>query len=172
MIDLKGFATLNKEGHKVLATSTLMQWLKNDLISLIRQLENNWAASLERVENQYNLLRWYQEKEPKLSEDGTLTVTVPDGSKVTRVMVCGENHQGDVFYPEDDKYAWHDLRKNPEDLPKLLHPVLTQDEKNTHYVNWTIVISNKPEFIRGQKDIPIIAWQKPGSRKPVRHMLY
>lgn len=40
-------------------------------------------------------------KNCKLTADGTLVVNVPDGGMVKRVLVCGENHVGDVFYPEE-----------------------------------------------------------------------
>lgn len=37
-----------------------------------------------------------------ISEDGTLTVTVDDGTRVSRVLVCGKNHFGGLYYPEQD----------------------------------------------------------------------
>lgn len=36
----------------------------------------------------------------ELSEDGTLTVHVSDGSKVTRVFVMGDNIFGGLYYPD------------------------------------------------------------------------
>ena len=42
------------------------------------------------------------EREPSISEDGTLTVNVEDGNKVSRVLVCGDNHFGGLYYPEQD----------------------------------------------------------------------
>lgn len=39
-------------------------------------------------------------QEPSISDDGTLTVNVEDGSKVSRVLVCGDNHFGGLYYPE------------------------------------------------------------------------
>jgi len=38
--------------------------------------------------------------QPNISEDGTLTVHVKDGSKVSRVLVCGDNHWGGLYYLE------------------------------------------------------------------------
>ena len=35
-----------------------------------------------------------------ISEDGTLKVNVEDGSKVNRVLVCGDNHFGGLYYPD------------------------------------------------------------------------
>lgn len=40
------------------------------------------------------------EREEELSEDGTLTVHVSDGSKVNRVLVMGENIFGGLYYPD------------------------------------------------------------------------
>ena len=40
------------------------------------------------------------EKEPNIAKDGTLTVSVEDGNKVSRVLVCGDNHFGGLYYPE------------------------------------------------------------------------
>ncbi len=37
-----------------------------------------------------------------ISEDGTLTVNVEDGTKVRRVLVCGDNHFGGLYYPEQE----------------------------------------------------------------------
>lgn len=43
----------------------------------------------------------------ELSEDGTLTVHVSDGSKVKRVFVMGENIFGGLYYPDsDNKGEW------------------------------------------------------------------
>lgn len=39
----------------------------------------------------------------ELSEDGTLTVHVSDGSKVNRVFVMGDNIFGGLYYPDSAK---------------------------------------------------------------------
>lgn len=39
-------------------------------------------------------------KEYAIGDDGTLVVNVLDGRKVNRVLVCGENHFGGLYYPE------------------------------------------------------------------------
>ena len=39
----------------------------------------------------------------ELSEDGTLTVHVKDGSKVSRVLVMGDNIYGGLYYPDSDE---------------------------------------------------------------------
>ena len=45
--------------------------------------------------------------EQELSNDGTLTVNVEDGNKVSRVLVCGENHFGGLYYPEQEPKTGH-----------------------------------------------------------------
>lgn len=45
--------------------------------------------------------------EQALSNDGTLTVNVEDGNKVSRVLVCGENHFGGLYYPEQEQKTGH-----------------------------------------------------------------
>jgi len=45
--------------------------------------------------------------EPELFDDGTLTVNVEDGNKVSRVLVCGENHFGGLYYPEQEAKTGH-----------------------------------------------------------------
>lgn len=52
------------------------------------------------------------EQEPSISDDGTLTVNVEDGSKVNRVLVCGELVCGDnrfrgLYYPEQEPKIGH-----------------------------------------------------------------
>lgn len=44
-----------------------------------------------------------QKQDPSISEDGTLTVNVGDGSKVNRVLVCGDDHFGGLYYPEQSE---------------------------------------------------------------------
>ena len=48
---------LQSEGHKVLGDTTLLQYKKKDLIELIRCLEYNWAGAIEKINNQYLLLK-------------------------------------------------------------------------------------------------------------------
>lgn len=38
-----------------------------------------------------------------ISNDGTLTVNVDDGRKISRVLVCGANHWGGLYYPDDQE---------------------------------------------------------------------
>ena len=48
----------------------------------------------------------------ELSEDGTLTVHVSDGSKVGRVFVKGDNIFGGLYYPDS---AERDIKECPND---------------------------------------------------------
>ena len=44
------------------------------------------------------------EQEPSnISNDGTLTVNVEDGRKISRVLVCGANHWGGLYYPDEQE---------------------------------------------------------------------
>ena len=45
--------------------------------------------------------------EQEFSDDGTLTVNVEDGNKVSRVLVCGDNHFGGLYYPEQEPQTGH-----------------------------------------------------------------
>ena len=47
-------------------------------------------------------VRPQEQNENAISEDGTLTVHVVDGRKVSRVLVCGDNHWGGLYYLEED----------------------------------------------------------------------
>ena len=85
----------------------------------------------EAIKNLKELLKWYLEEEmlsetvykreavdlaisalsEELSEDGTLTVHVSDGSKVKRVFVMGDNIYGGLYYPDsaENKGEWIDI---------------------------------------------------------------
>ena len=58
-------------------------------------------------------------KKPSISEDGTLTVNVEDGSKVSRVLVCGDNHFGGLYYPEQEPCKVGHWISNAEDDLKI-----------------------------------------------------
>lgn len=79
MMDANLIEILKKQGYRIAQNITLRTWKKDDLIERIRNLEHNWAAALERCENQYKLLV---------------------------------------------KYRWHDLRKNPDDLPDTTRKIV------------------------------------------------
>ena len=38
-----------------------------------------------------------------ISNDGTLIVNVEDGRKISRVLVCGANHWGGLYYPDEQE---------------------------------------------------------------------
>lgn len=38
----------------------------------------------------------------ELEEDGTLIIHVKEGERVKRVLVIGDDHMGDIFYPDKD----------------------------------------------------------------------
>ena len=48
----------------------------------------------------------------ELSEDGTLTVHVKDGSKVSRVLVWGDNIFGGLYYPDSAEGEENDEQKD------------------------------------------------------------
>lgn len=60
----------------------------------------------------------------ELSEDGTLTVHVSDGSKVNRVFVMGDNIFGGLYYPDsaEDKGEWIPITTRP----------MTEEEKEAY----------------------------------------
>ena len=41
-------------------------------------------------------------QQDNIAEDGTLTIRVADGRKVSRVLVCGDNHFGGLYYPDEE----------------------------------------------------------------------
>ena len=41
-------------------------------------------------------------QQDNIAEDGTLTIRVADGRNVSRVLVCGDNHFGGLFYPDEE----------------------------------------------------------------------
>ena len=60
---------------------------------------------VDENEEAYELAIKALEQEPNenaISENGTLTVHVVDGRKVSRVLVCGDNHWGGLYYLEED----------------------------------------------------------------------
>ena len=61
------------------------------------EIYNRWGEMGKEVER---MAIEALKKKPSISEDGTLTVNVEDGSKVSRVLVCGDNHMGGLYYPD------------------------------------------------------------------------
>lgn len=60
------------------------------------------GSSADDIDTAINMAIEALEREPSISEDGTLTVNVEDGNKVSRVLVCGDNHFGGLYYPEQE----------------------------------------------------------------------
>lgn len=60
------------------------------------------GSSADDIDTAINMAIEALEREPSISEDGTLTVNVEDGSKVSRVLVCGDNHFGGLYYPDQE----------------------------------------------------------------------
>lgn len=52
----------------------------------------------------------------EITEDGTLTVHVSDGSKVNRVFVMGDNIFGGLYYPDsaENKGEWISTEDRPD----------------------------------------------------------
>ena len=97
-----------EERDKVIS---ILQWLHdNDFLFRSTEEDVKYATKLAIQELQ---------KEPSISEDGTLTVNVEDGNKISRVLVCGDNHFGGLYYPEQQctdavnkilaQYKWGDV---------------------------------------------------------------
>ena len=59
--------------------------------------------------------------EPKISEDGTLVVNVPDASAVGRVLVGDNRNVGGLYYPSDEgsEPKWIEIYEGQENLPPL-----------------------------------------------------
>lgn len=74
---------------------------KEEAIEIIEcgEISNRWGKDGKEIEEM--AIKALKEK-PSISEDGTLTVNVEDGSKVSRVLVCGDNHFGGLYYPEQE----------------------------------------------------------------------
>ena len=79
--DLEDYYVLEQDGWKLPSDHTLVQYKKNDLISIIRMLEHNWAGSIKatelqsrRLENFYNYYKEIGNEElfTKLTSDDYL----------------------------------------------------------------------------------------------------
>lgn len=87
----------------------------------------NHTTSIDKVKMEQIIrdeLPSVKPQEPSdISNDGTLTVNVEDGRKISRVLVCGANHWGGLYYPdeqepktghwishydEDEKVGWYE----------------------------------------------------------------
>lgn len=65
-----------------------------------RSCDVNYAQIMEYIDK----IPSVNPQEPSnISNDGTLTVNVEDGRKITRVLVCGANHWGGLYYPDEQE---------------------------------------------------------------------
>lgn len=78
-------------------------------------LKNNYTIDFDKLPEFCDMAISALSEE--LSEDGTLTVHVSDGSKVKRVFVMGDNIFGGLYYPDsaENKGEWIPVTKG---LPK------------------------------------------------------
>lgn len=58
-----------------------------------------------------------------------------------------------------EKYRWHDLRENPDDLPKPRHGVDTRSKLGSQFYNW-IDLYNADAKCWKFDDANIIAWRE------------
>ena len=85
------------------------------------------------------------EQEPTISEDGTLTVQVKDGKEVNRVLVCGDNHWGGLYYAEDE--PCEDAKH------KLIKDCQPPTDDWEHYADRLHDIAYKSGYEQAQKDM-------------------
>ena len=102
----------------------------------------------------------------ELSEDGTLTVHVSDGSKVSRVLVMGENIFGGLYYPDSaenkgdlisrqavldelEKWDWQELYLPIHFKENIL------DNLPTYSFPEVVHIKNEEELLKRLKECPL-----------------
>ncbi len=79
---------------------------REEAIAFFEDMNECTYGNLEAVEMAISALS------EELSEDGTLTVHVSDGSKVKRVFVMGDNIFGGLYYPDsvENKGEWEEWK--------------------------------------------------------------
>lgn len=103
----------------------------------------------------------------ELSEDGTLTVHVSDGSKVKRVFVMGDNIFGGLYYPDsaENKGEWIPVS---ERLPKERQAVLCWAESTAErldaefigqYDNGDWFLQSDANHLSYPHQYNVVAWQ-------------
>jgi hypothetical protein len=80
--------------------------IKDDAIFVIEYYKLHFASNKNAIEA-FDMAISALENEPSISDDGTLTVNVEDGSKVGRVLVSGNNHFGGLYYPDQELKTGH-----------------------------------------------------------------
>lgn len=97
---------------------------------IVHMLEEKYDT--DRVEEAVDMAIEALQQMPSISEDGTLTVNVEDGSKVSRVLVCGDNHFGGLYYPEQepcDKCVYSTSEGcQYDDITETIQPFETSDD--------------------------------------------
>lgn len=73
---------------------------REEYINFANAIKNNYTIDFDKIPEFCDMAISALSEE--LSEDGTLTVHVSDGSKVNRVFVMGDNIFGGLFYPDSD----------------------------------------------------------------------
>lgn len=71
----------------------------------------------------------------ELSEDGTLTVHVKDGSKISRVFVMGDNIFGGLYYPDSAENKCFEGMTNGEVIQALFPNISVYEHGATYSVN-------------------------------------
>lgn len=96
-------SALSADGEYIKKSELLGKTVRRN--SIWNEVTNSEGKGLEEIVNDLPTYSFPEE----LSEDGTLTVHVSDGSKVNRVFVMGDNIFGGLYYPdsaEDNTMEW------------------------------------------------------------------
>ena len=80
------------------AIDTIESWLSCDDYN---EAERHIMRATESI--LYDLPSVKPQEPSDISNDGTLTVNVEDGRKISRVLVCGANHWGGLYYPDEQE---------------------------------------------------------------------
>ena len=70
---------------------------------------NSWGISMTEAERIAEMIRGVENEkrhDDAVSENGTLTVCVSNGSKVERVLVLGDDHYGGLYYADGGDEHW------------------------------------------------------------------
>lgn len=90
-------SALSTDGEYIRKSELLGKTVRRN--SIWNEVTNSEGKGLEEIVNGLPTYSFPEE----LSEDGTLTVHVSDGSKVKRVFVTGDNIFGGLYYPDSAK---------------------------------------------------------------------
>jgi len=90
----------------------------------------------------------------ELSEDGTLTVHVSDGSKVNRVFVMGDNIFGGMYYPDSAENEGDKVSRVAYEQIMWERDTAVQQLKDLGYGLGEKLKENKEEWIPFSKELP------------------